>query len=324
MRLNSSVTRARFRAVTGAGILTAGLVLAGCGEPKGDVARQVEAAAEKTNKNKRRATGPDYARTLDGVREAYHVVLENLAHAQTPGYRAVRPVFEDVAPAGRSDGNTVLQPVMRQDSSPGKPVLTGRWLDVAIDGAGYLILDDPNSGGQDALGYGRAGSLYVNLDNELVYGGPDGPRVEPIVVFPDEYADLRIEDNGLITALNRRGGRWMAVGQLHLARFANEDGLHASVTGRFVASAESGPPLVGTPGTMGLGVLLQKHLEGSNVNLAQELAELERLKDWGRSLAEALDVDPGFRDAPPVAVSWDTRVGPPTPAGPTASVSVGR
>ena len=39
-------------------------------------------------------------------------------------------------------------------------------------------------------------------------------------------------------------------------------------------SAASGAPQVGTPGLNGLGTLLQGNLEGSNVNVVQELVSM--------------------------------------------------
>ncbi|MEL7087286.1 MAG: flagellar hook basal-body protein [Planctomycetota bacterium] len=311
----------------------AGLALAGglgaagvgCGQVKGEAAGQVAAVATANEPDPTGVTPPrgssDYARNLAGVRQAYDAVLENLAHAQTPGYRAIRPEFPGPNTPGRADAANPFAPILHRDPRPGKPVHTGRWLDVAIEGVGHLILDDPASGAADGLAYVRAGHLYINLDHELVHGSPDGPRVEPLVIFPDEYADLKIDPEGVVYAMNRPGGEWIAVGQLHLARFANRAGLRESVTGRSVASAESGPPIVGRPGGLGLGQVLQKHLEGSNVDLAEELAELERLKAWGESLASALGVDPGFDDAPVPGLGGPRRVG--TPAA-TSSLSAGR
>ena len=263
---------------------------------------QVQAAGDTPVKPRRKGAGPDYAATLDGVREAYDVVLNNIAHAQTPGYRAVRPRFREVIGSGESAvGKATLKPVMEPDTSPGSPVQTGRWLDVAIEGSGYLILDDPASRSEDGLGYTRSGRLFINPYNELVFGGPDGPRLEPIVIFPDEYRDLKISSNGRIQVQPMGAREWVTVGQIHLARFVNETGLSTAVTGRFTASAESGPPRVDTPGSSGLGSIKQKHLEGSNVVVSAELAELDHLKQWGESLAAALGVETGFREAPVVA-----------------------
>ncbi|MEM9420283.1 MAG: flagellar hook basal-body protein [Planctomycetota bacterium] len=288
------------------GVMVIGMLgLTGCGEPQG-----AAAASAGSSHSQERAMGSQrgtYQQTLDGVYEAYDVVLNNLAHAQTPGYRAIRPIFETVSSevAGRSG---VLKPVMLRDPSPGRPVKTGRWLDVAINGAGYLILDDPSANGVDGLAYSRAGQLYLSSDSVLVAGSLSGPRLEPIVVFPDEFQDIRIQSDGTVEVLAGARPRWTAIGMIHLARFANDAGLVQAANGHYIATAESGPPLVDYPGGLGLGTLQHKHLEGSNVNVASELAELNRLKDWGESLGEGLGIQPQFKAPAPAAATWDAPI----------------
>lgn len=288
------------------GVMMIGMLgLTGCGEPQGAAAASARLAhSDQRSMESQRET---YRRTLDGVHEAYDVVLENLAHAQTPGYRAIRPIFE-TASSEVSGRNGVLLPVMLRDPSPGRPVKTGRWLDVAIQGAGYFILDDPAANGVDGLAYSRAGQLYISPDHKLVAGSPNGARLEPIVVFPDEFHDIRITSDGTVQVLAGARPRWTAIGQIHLARFANDAGLSPAATGRYIATAESGPPLVDTPGGLGLGTLQHKHLEGSNVNVASELAELNRLKDWGESLGEGLGIEPQFKAPAPAAATWDVPI----------------
>ncbi len=294
-----------------AGVLVTGYVfsLGGGGIDAADVQGKADAAEPASVEFR---VGPDYAGTLAGVREAYDAILINVANAGTPGYRALRPTFEAPPDASPLAGDTALHPVIRRDPSPGRPVHTGRWLDVAIDGPGYFVLDDPASRSDDALAYCRDGRLFINPHNELVYGHPDGPRLEPIVVFPDDYRDLRITRAGRIDVLSTGDHGWVPVGQLHLARFANDTALQRRDTGRLTATAESGPPRVAEPGHLGLGTLKQKHLEGSNVDLAAELAELEHLKQWGTSLAAALGVEPGFPQLP--AVDLQHIAGPPADA----------
>lgn len=297
------------------GVMVIGaLGLTGCGEPDG-----AAAASARFGPAEERSMEPArdrYEQTLDGVYEAYDVILDNLAHAQTPGYRALRPIFETVS-SQETGKNGVMLPVMYRDPSPGRPVKTGRWLDVAISGAGYFILDDPDAGGVDGLAYSRAGQLYISPEGKLVAGSPTGPRLEPIVVFPDEFRDIRITSDGTIQVLAGARSRWTPIGQIHLARFANDAGLDQTVTGRYAATAESGPPLVDTPGGLGLGSLQHKHLEGSNVNIHAELAELNQLKAWGESLADGLGVEVDFDAPAPAAATWDALI---TPA-PTASGS---
>lgn len=293
------------------------LGLTGCGEPEG-----AAAASAKSGPAIERSMEPArdrYEQTLEGIYDAYDVVLDNLAHAQTPGYRAMRPIFETVS-SQKTGKNGVMLPVMLRDPSPGRPVKTGRWLDAAINGAGYFILDDPYAGGVDGLAYSRAGQLYISPEGKLVAGSPTGPRLEPIVVFPDDFRDIRITSDGTVSVLAGAKPRWIAIGQIHLARFANDAGLTQTVTGRYVATAESGPPLVDTPGGLGLGTLQHKHLEGSNVNIHAELAELDQLKAWGESIAEGLGVEPDFDAPAPAAATWSAVVAPPAQrSGPSVS-----
>lgn len=332
------------RPLAGLSLLAAvGFTQVGCGEP--NAAAAASAKARPINERSQAPAREQYSQTLEGVHEAYDVVLTNLANAQTPGYQALRPIFEDSAGDQPGQGN-VMRPIMHRDPSPGKPVLTGRWLDVAINGGGYFIIDDPSAGGVDGLAYSRAGQLYISHQGALVAGSPTGPRLEPIVIFPDDFRDIRIAEDGTVSVLTGTAEpRWTAVGLIHLARFANDAGLNiapgapgapgspgsspATISGaapgaaadRFVATAESGPPLVDTPGGLGLGMLQHKHLEGSNVDIHAELAELNQLKSWGESIAAGLGVEAGFRSPAPAAAAWDARRTVPAAADAGASLS---
>ncbi len=294
--------RTRLTIITAAALALHCGLLAGCGKVEGKVASQIaqQARAARTPGT---TAQPDHAQTLEGVTSAYNIVLRNLANAQTPGYQAVRPIFE-MAGRDASARRGVMRPVMHRDTSPGRPIPTGRWLDVAIEGNGYFIVDDPEAGGIDGLAYSRAGRLYVNRDGALVLGSFDGPRLEPTVVFPDEYSDIRVDPTGIVSVLPADKSVWVAVGMIHLARFANEAGLSPSLTGRYITSAESGPPLVDTPGGLGLGTLKYKHLEGSNVDVVAELTELNQLKEWGEALGGALGVEAQFAAEPATAARW--------------------
>ena len=64
------------------------------------------------------------------------------------------------------------------------------------------------------------------------------------------------------------------VGQLFTAVFTNANGLENAGTSLYRLSADSGQPVYGKPGSDGLGVVHGQELESSNVNLAQEFAEM--------------------------------------------------
>jgi flagellar basal-body rod protein FlgG len=64
------------------------------------------------------------------------------------------------------------------------------------------------------------------------------------------------------------------VGTIQLADFINPAGLQATGGNLFVESTSSGAPQVGVPGLNGLGLLRQGYIEGSNVNVVEELVSM--------------------------------------------------
>jgi len=59
-----------------------------------------------------------------------------------------------------------------------------------------------------------------------------------------------------------------------LARFTNAAGLEATGHNLYQVTNASGNALTGTPGKEGFGTLQHKYLEGSNVNIAEEMVKM--------------------------------------------------
>ena len=77
------------------------------------------------------------------------------------------------------------------------------------------------------------------------------------------------------TVLGRyTNGQSKALGQILLANFTNPQGLQPLGNNEWSASASSGPPLVGTPGSSSLGVVQSSAVEDSNVDLTAELVNM--------------------------------------------------
>jgi flagellar hook protein FlgE len=66
----------------------------------------------------------------------------------------------------------------------------------------------------------------------------------------------------------------VTAGYISLAQFPNEAGLERLGGSLWGATANSGTPLVGVPGTNGLGTTIGGELESSNVNLAGEMTNM--------------------------------------------------
>ena len=82
-----------------------------------------------------------------------------------------------------------------------------------------------------------------------------------------------ISSSGLIVG-SFSNGETQNIAQLALANFANPGGLDSTGNLDFTATANSGQPEIGAPGTGGRGTLVGGSLESSNVNLAAQLTDL--------------------------------------------------
>jgi flagellar basal-body rod protein FlgF len=172
------------------------------------------------------------------------------------------------------------------DFSPGSVRETGRSLDVAIEGEGFLVVQTPRG-----ERYTRQGSLTLDASGQLVT--PAGDLVigtgGPITVPPGQ---VTIADDGSISVDGR------VAGQLKLVRFADANAsLAKEGNSLFVATG------VGQPSEATSTRVVQGALEMSNVNsltemvaMMQNTREFESLQrsvttlmnDLGRTIANDL------------------------------------
>jgi flagellar basal-body rod protein FlgF len=119
-------------------------------------------------------------------------VADNLANAETPGFKAARPAFQAFSGGGPTDKVLSAAVATGTDLRPGPSVQTGGTMDVVPDGSLFLGVTGPN--GQTA--YTRNGSISVGSDGTLsVAGHPlvgrgGGPILVPAGSVPT------IEKNG--------------------------------------------------------------------------------------------------------------------------------
>ncbi|HEY0191190.1 MAG TPA: flagellar hook-basal body complex protein, partial [Kofleriaceae bacterium] len=121
--------------------------------------------------------------------------------------------------------------------------------------------DDIASGGTGFAGSTQyAGNSAVNgLDVDGHAGG--------------KLVDIAISDDGTITG-NFDNGDKIALAQVAIASFNNEEGLTRSGDGLYTQSPTSGNPLIDAPGTGARGSVQSGSLEQSNVDLGTELVTL--------------------------------------------------
>ena len=214
------------------------------------------------------------------------VISNNIANMNTVGFKRQRAEFQDllyqtmeragaqssdqgtVVPTGVQIGAGVKAGSVYRITEQGAMTQTGNKLDLAIEGRGYLQVLMPS--GETA--YTRAGNLSVNDQGQLVT--EDGYQIQPAVTIPSDATDIIISKSGQIQVAQAGQTSTSVVGSLELATFLNEPGLEAIGDNLFLVSGASGAATTGSPGTTGIGTLLQGYTEASNVDPVSEITAL--------------------------------------------------
>ncbi len=222
---------------------------------------------------------------LDAQQTRMSMVSNNLANVNTTGFKRDRAVFEDllyqtVAQAGAATSQDTESPTgvnigtgvrivgTEKNFSQGAHVDTGNPLDALIEGRGFfqILLPDGSNG------YTRDGSFRMDSDGRLVTAS--GYQIQPAVTIPDGVESITISSDGIVQAKLPGQTDPATLGSLQIADFLNPAGLQARGQNLFLETKASGTPQVGTPGLDGLGGLRQGALEGSNVNVVEELVAM--------------------------------------------------
>ncbi len=148
--------------------------------------------------------------------EKQAVASHNLANASTPGFKADISAFRAVPMygPGQPTRTYAIETTPGADFSPGTVTSTGRELDVAINGPGFLSVQTRN--GTEA--YTRAGALSVSPEGELQTSsgltvlGDGGPISIP------ENTRIAIGADGTVSAVDQSspGANVTTLGKLKL------------------------------------------------------------------------------------------------------------
>ena len=203
--------------------------------------------------------------------------------------------------AGRGETSSWIQPTQHIDYANGTPqpkyidaqgnettstdgyVGLPAWSPVYLD-KGELTFDtggnlvSPIEGTQLETVYlaGGKGALKINIDysastqyssafavlSQSQDGAPEGDLV-----------GVTIGNDGLVSASFSNGSQ-KSLAKILLANFSSPVGLRQIGDSSFLASAASGKPILGTPGSAGFGTLRAGATERANVDLTQELVDL--------------------------------------------------
>jgi flagellar basal-body rod protein FlgG len=198
-------------------------------------------------------------------------IAHNIANLNTVGFRRGRLSFAEVTAAaglpGVQHGAGVVASVL-PSSAAGELKQTREPMNVGIEGLGFMEILRPDG----SLAYTRAGQLTVTPEGLLAAAG--GLPLSARIAVPSDTRELRIDPDGRVSVLAGSEQDSIEIGQIELVAFANPGALAAVGDNLYDAPLAAGEPQAGKPGELGLGTLRQGFVEGSNIELTDELVTL--------------------------------------------------
>ena len=230
-------------------------------------------------------------------------ISNNLANVNTVGFKRDRVVFKDLfysiqrqpgaqvvqvneLPSGVQLGSGVRVVVTQKVFTQGNTQNTTQELDLAVMGQGFFQIE--NSDGQ--IMYTRNGQFHINSEGLMV--NSQGLPLEPQIQIPDNAISFSVGVDGTVTTTSADDPTPQQLGQITLAKFINPAGLEAVGGNLFRETEASGPADELIAGEDGAGSIKQGALEGSNVQVVEEMVDMittQRAYEMNAKVVSAAD-----------------------------------
>ncbi len=229
-------------------------------------------------------------------------IANNLANANTTGFKRSRVVFKDLLyqnvqadgegdatgaePAELQMGHGATAVATVRNFSQGGFTETGNALNMAINGDGFFQVRRPDG----TMAYTRDGTFTMSSEGNLVT--QTGLQVQPNINVPPDAVEIDVNKEGVVSARLQGESEMIELGQLELARFSNTAGLRAVGGNLYEQTEASGEPFLGAPGRNGMGTVRQGFLEKGNVQVVKEMTSLiqaQRTYELNSKMVKASD-----------------------------------
>jgi flagellar basal-body rod protein FlgG len=211
------------------------------------------------------------------------VISNNLANVNTTSFKKSRAEFQDLMYQTLNQGGsetpggdqipTGIQVGMGTETlgvqkmfMQGDFQQTKNELDVAIEGKGFFMVLS-----NDQERYTRAGNFKLDSEGNIVTAA--GDRLQPEMTVPEGTLSITISKYGQVTAFDTEGVG-AVLGEIELYGFPNPAGLSSLGHNLYSATDASGEAIVSTPGSEGMGTILQGFVEQSNVDVVEEMVSM--------------------------------------------------
>ncbi|HUW49802.1 MAG TPA: flagellar hook basal-body protein [Sulfuricella sp.] len=221
------------------------------------------------------------------------LIGNNVANASTVGFKETIGRYTDLYGAATVSGQAGMggmSMVAVQEFSQGGINPTGNPLDMAINGKGFFQVKSSDG----SLAYTRNGQFHLDKDGYVVTNngeqlmGTSGP----VKIDKTVWADFRIDASGVISGTDgkTRGPSvespvgsgvfvpgpliYQNIATIGLSDFRNPQGLESLGNNLWQASLASGTVISGTPAAKSMGLLQSGAVEGSTVDLNNDLVNM--------------------------------------------------
>ncbi len=232
------------------------------------------------------------------------VIGNDVANVNTVGYKQSNVTFQDAfyqsltsagdATAGKQVGLGVNVGKITKDFNDGLLQETGIKSHMAIAGDGFFVLNDEASGGSiETATYTRAGDFELSYDSAnggtLRFLGPSGKYLHgtaggvggsasTLITLPADVQDVMISSEGIISYIAGPNDPTGAANSelvsnaftVDIATFGGADALSHIGGNQYQRTPASGNPSFSSTDNL----VVQGHLENSNVDLAKEFTEM--------------------------------------------------
>ncbi len=204
---------------------------------------------------------PAVGASMTALTDYYRAISNNLANADTAGYkRTAETVFERAIYGGADTPANTISDIPAVDHSQGSVLQTGRPLDLALAGEGFFVLDTT-----EGPRYTRHSTFMVSPTGQVVdslgrtLAGAGGPISIPSDV---DISQIHVAKDGSVTADGK------SIGQIEIVEFDDVSKLVRGDATTFLAGPGTSP----TPAEK--TIVNQGFQERSNVSIMRELTNL--------------------------------------------------
>lgn len=254
-----------------------------------------------------------YYTSLNGLRNAQtelSVIANNLANAETTGFKRSRVNFSDIVASATAMNPKLVKGIgatvqsIDQNFSSGPIMQTGAALDLAVNGEGFFAKVSPVTG---KTYFTRNGNFTLDGGGNIT--DPTGNRLQLLPVDAAGNITSSTPQDGVAPLVNGAGSAFVSVnvkadgsimaayadgsvqtmGKVALAFFSAPNGLLQVGGQDWMATGISGLATYSQPGEGRLGNILSGSLEQSNVDIAEEMVGLISAQRYFQANAKAID-----------------------------------